>query len=89
MKNLNFLRKIETDLAFCSNYWEFSILPLYFQIEIIKDYHIVFGDPLEISEYFYHFRAIWKDMVKWFEANQFHSIQEKLDKVALRQGLTN
>ncbi len=139
MKNLNFLRKIDDDLAFCSNYWVvlhgsyvvdkfipnrsdidvaiitqtrdkqsnlktwrnflglapplydlriFELLPLYFQIEIIKNYRVVFGDSLEISEYFYHFRAIWKDMVKRFEANQFHSIQEKLDKVALRQSLT-
>lgn len=56
----------------------FELLPLYLKIEIAETYHVLFGDPLEISEYFYQFRVIWKDMVKRCESNQFQSIQEKI-----------
>jgi predicted nucleotidyltransferase len=62
----------------------FELLPLYFQIEIIKNYRVVFGDSLEISEYFYRYRSIWKDMVVRIKANQFYSIQEKLDLITRR-----
>lgn len=27
-------------------------------------YIVLFGDKLEISEYFYHFRKLWKDSKK-------------------------
>lgn len=56
----------------------FELLPLYLKIEIAEIYHVLFGDPLEISEYFYQFRVIWKDMARRCESNQFQSIQEKI-----------
>ncbi len=59
----------------------FELLPLIIQIEIIKNYNVIFGDPLEISEYFYRFRTIWKDEAIRFKNNQFHSIREKLEAI--------
>lgn len=56
----------------------FELMPLYLQIEIIKNYKVLFGDPLEISEYFYHYRKLWKDMEYHYESNQFKSLEEKL-----------
>ena len=55
----------------------FEILPLPIQIEIINNYRVVFGNPLSISEYFYHFRKLWKDVEKRYKENQFSSIKEK------------
>ncbi|MHA1274793.1 MAG: nucleotidyltransferase domain-containing protein [Promethearchaeota archaeon] len=63
----------------------FELLPLYIQIEIIKNYDVIYGDPLEISEYFYHYRVIWKDMADRFNNNQFYSIKEKLKLIGYRK----
>ncbi|ADT83359.1 nucleotidyltransferase domain-containing protein [Thermococcus barophilus] len=60
----------------------FEELPLYIKIDIIKNHRIIYGDELEISEYFYHFRKLWKDMEHRIKENQFSSIREK---VALRR----
>lgn len=62
----------------------FELLPLYLKIEIIKNYLVLFGNPLEISEYFYHFRSIWKDMSHRIEKNQFKNIDEKLEMLERR-----
>ncbi len=63
----------------------FELLPLYIQIDIIKNYLVIFGDSLEISEYFYYYRKIWKDMTIRIDNNQFNNIQEKLERIAIRK----
>ena len=49
----------------------FELLPLYIKIEIINNYKVIFGDDLEISEYFYQYRKIWKDIKHRIQSNQF------------------
>jgi predicted nucleotidyltransferase len=39
----------------------FELLPLRIKMSIIKDYEVIYGDKLEISEYFYHYRKLWMD----------------------------
>ena len=56
----------------------FEDLPLYIKIEIIKNYKVIHGNELEISEYFYHFRKLWKDMEHRIKENQFSSVKEKV-----------
>ena len=56
----------------------FELLSLPIQIEIINNYKVIFGDSLEISEYFYNFRRLWKDTEKRYCENQFHSVKEKM-----------
>ncbi len=63
----------------------FELFTLYIQIDIIKNYKVLFGDHLEISEYFYKYRKIWKDMAKRVELNQFQNIQEKLELIERRK----
>ena len=63
----------------------FELLPLNIKIEVIESYQVIFGNPLEISEYFYHYRAIWKDMVYRIESNRFKSIQEKITLLEQRK----
>lgn len=40
----------------------FELYPIHIQMSIINDYEVIFGDPLEISEYFYRFRKLWQDV---------------------------
>ena len=56
----------------------FELLPIYIQISIIKNYIVIFGDLLEISEYFYFFRKKWDDCKHRILSNQFSSYQERL-----------
>lgn len=39
----------------------FELLPIHIQMSIIFNNRIIFGDELELSEYFYQFRKIWRD----------------------------
>ena len=60
----------------------FELLPLYMQIDIITNYLVIFGNSLEISEYFYYYRKLWKDMEIRINNNQFNNIQEKLERLS-------
>lgn len=63
----------------------FELLPLNIKIEVIENYQVVFGNPLEISEYFYHYRSIWKDTIHRIESNRFKSIKEKIELLERRK----
>ncbi len=54
----------------------FEDLPLYIQIEIIKNHEVLIGDDVELSYYFYKTRKIWKDMEKRIRKNQFDNAKE-------------
>ncbi len=65
----------------------FELLPLYLKNEIINNYQVIFGNPLNISEYFYQFRSFWKDMVHRIEFNRFRNINEKFQLLERRREL--
>ena len=56
----------------------FELFPIYIKIEIIRNYQVLFGNPLEISEYFYGFRKKWEDCKHRILYNQFKSYKEIL-----------
>lgn len=56
----------------------FELLPIHIQISIINNYEVIFGDILEISEYFYQYRKKWDDCKERILSNQFNSIEERL-----------
>ena len=56
----------------------FEKLPLYIQIEIIRNHQVIYGDTIEISAYFYKFRRLWEDMVKRICDNRFKSVDERM-----------
>jgi len=56
----------------------FELLPIFIQISIIENYNVIFGDLLEISEYFYFFRKKWDDCKHRILSNQFSSYHERL-----------
>lgn len=56
----------------------FELYPIDIQISIIKNYKVIFGNLLEISEYFYYFRKKWDDCKYRILSNQFKSYHERL-----------
>ena len=61
----------------------FELLPLDLKASLMNNYLVIFGNNLEISEYFYHFRKLWKDNQHRYEENQFTSVKEKMKALAL------
>ena len=56
----------------------FELFPIYIQISILENFKVLFGDILEISEYFYTFRKKLDDCKHRILSNQFSSYQERL-----------
>lgn len=61
----------------------FELLPLPIQVDIANHHEVVFGDPVDLSYYFYAFRRRWKDQAPRHRANRFRSAGEK--RAALRR----
>ena len=59
----------------------FELFPIYIQISIIENFKVLFGDILEISEYFYSFRKKWDDCKHRILSNQFSSHRERLNLI--------
>ena len=56
----------------------FELLPLQIKASLMQNYEVVFGNRLDISEYFYDFRKLWNDSKQRFFENQFTSSREKI-----------
>jgi predicted nucleotidyltransferase len=65
----------------------FELFPLHIKAEVMSKYIVVFGDPLEISEYFYYYRKLWKDVEKRYRENQYTSYKEILQGIERRKKL--
>jgi len=65
----------------------FELLPLHIKINVIRNHIVIFGDPLAISEYFYFYRKIWKDMEHRFIQNQYTCYEQILEGIKRRQKL--
>jgi len=83
-KNILLLKELAGECSVKYDIKVFELLPLYLKIEIINNYQVLFGDPLDISEYFYHFRSQWRDMSRRVKENQFKNINEKLELLERR-----
>lgn len=60
----------------------FELLPLPVQMSIIENYVVVYGNRLDLSEYFYFYRKLWKDVEPRYKENQFKSVKEKIKALA-------
>ncbi|TXT58817.1 MAG: hypothetical protein BAJALOKI2v1_300032 [Promethearchaeota archaeon] len=56
----------------------FELFPITIKMSIIKNYEVIFGNPLEISEYFYKYRKEWDDIKHRIFSNQFSDYLERL-----------
>ncbi len=59
----------------------FELLPLQIKISVIANYEVIFGNRLDLSEYFYIFRKIWQDTKHRIEENRFGSAKEQIEAI--------
>ena len=59
----------------------FESSPITIQYSIWSNYHVLFGNDLEISEYLYEYRKIWRDCKHRILGNQFSSAAEQWKKL--------
>ncbi|AEA47969.1 nucleotidyltransferase domain-containing protein [Archaeoglobus veneficus] len=64
----------------------FELLPLKVKASIIEDYIVVFGDELEISEYFYFWRKFWEDIKH--RISYHDNYKEKLEAIERGRRIT-
>ncbi|MDI9610585.1 MAG: nucleotidyltransferase domain-containing protein [Archaeoglobales archaeon] len=57
----------------------FELLPIKIKASIFSNYLVLFGDELEISEYFYWWRKIWEDVKH--RISYHSSYEEKLKAI--------
>ncbi len=77
-KNLKLQEKVLGKVPMKFDVRVFELLPIYIQSSIINNYQVIFGEPLEISEYFYFYRKKWDDCKHRILSNQFSSYRERL-----------
>ncbi|MHA1699980.1 MAG: nucleotidyltransferase domain-containing protein [Promethearchaeota archaeon] len=63
----------------------FELLPVHVRMAIVLNYIVIYGDRLEISEYFYKTRKEWDDCKFRILENQYSSFQERLDALHRRK----
>lgn len=77
-----FNKKVQEDLFVYSqppfDVRVFELFSIQIQASIIDNYCVLFGDPLEISEYFYQYRKKWDDCKHRILSNQITSYKEIL-----------
>ena len=61
----------------------FEILPLHIQINIIKHHMVLFGDEIDLSEYFYFYRKLWDDVKQRIAENQFQNSKELKETILI------
>ncbi|MEM2097010.1 MAG: nucleotidyltransferase domain-containing protein [Methanothrix sp.] len=61
----------------------FERLPLRVKASVMSDYVVVYGDELEISEYFYTYRKLWDDQKQRILGGYFESWKESIDTAVL------
>lgn len=59
----------------------FELLPLQIKADIIDNSIVLFGNRINLSEYFYHYRKLWQDMKHRYYTNQFTHFREKIEKM--------
>lgn len=65
----------------------FELMPLSLKHEVMKNYVVIFGDRLEISEYLYYWRKLWKDFEPRYRENQITTFEELWEGIKRRQQL--
>ncbi|QEE17602.1 nucleotidyltransferase domain-containing protein [Promethearchaeum syntrophicum] len=84
--NINLQKELIGKFSLIYDIRVFELYPIDIQISIIQNYVVIFGDILEISEYFYYFRKIWNDCKKRILDNQYTSYKER---IAIKEKIKN
>ncbi len=65
----------------------FELLPLRIKASAMCKFDVVFGNRLDISEYFYGYRKLWNDVKHRIETNRFRNMKEKVTVLKRWQSL--
>ena len=65
----------------------FELLPIKVKASVFSNYIVLFGDKLEISEYFYYWRKFWEDVRHRISYHESH--KEKLKAMERGKKLRN
>ena len=57
----------------------FELLPIKVKASVMDDYIVLFGDELEVSEYFYQWRKMWEDVKRRISYHE--TLEEKLKAI--------
>lgn len=63
----------------------FELLPLKLKASAMGDYLVLYGDELEISEYFYHYRKQWEDQKHRIIGGYHKSYKDKIAAMKSRK----
>ena len=55
----------------------FELLPLNVQMSVVNNFTVIYGNRLDLLEYFYFYRKLWSDVEHRYEENRFKSVKEK------------
>ena len=62
----------------------FELHPLRIKSSAMRKFEVIFGNRLDISEYFYGYRKLWNDVKHRIETNRFMSMKEKVTVLKMR-----
>lgn len=63
----------------------FELLPLKVKASLMSDYSVLYGDELELSEYFYQFRKEWDDQKHRILGGYHKDHKEKIEAMRSRR----
>ena len=84
-KNLELLRSFIGKTKPVYDIRIFELLPLKLKASAVSDYLVLYGDELEISEYFYHYRKQWNDQKHRIIGGYYKSYKEKIAAIKSSQ----
>ncbi|MFW6194350.1 MAG: nucleotidyltransferase domain-containing protein [Halobacteriota archaeon] len=84
-KNISILKELFTKVSSVYDLRIFELLPLKVKASIMENYTVVFGDEIEISEYFYYWRKLWDDVKHRISCHK--SYKEKLTALERGKGI--
>ncbi|MBD3353102.1 MAG: DNA polymerase subunit beta [Candidatus Lokiarchaeota archaeon] len=56
----------------------FELLPLKIKMSIINNFKVLFGNRIDLSEYFYYYRKLWNDTKHRIFDNEYQDIDHKI-----------
>ncbi len=65
----------------------FELLPLKLKASMMDDYLVIYGEELEISEYFYYYRKLWNDQKHRIIGGYHKSHKEKIAAMRSYRGV--
>ena len=80
-ENLNLQKRLLGVLPLIFDIRVFELFPIFVQISVIETYDVIYGDRLDISEYFYSYRKKWNDCKHRILSNQHSSYRERLSLI--------